>query len=107
MNSLKSSKRGGRDLLKHSATLEVTVCKKLLHNKFLKSLKKIPVSISTQEFISNNRLTESVQFILNEREVAYQADSEYISGLTVDTIKQWHFTTKETAMGTHINACPV
>jgi hypothetical protein len=80
-------KQEARDLLKQSAKLEVSTRKKLLSNKITKSLKKIAVNISIQEFVRNNCLTEPTNFILNEKEVAYQAASEYIGGLTSDTIK--------------------
>ena len=53
----------------------------------------------------NNCLTEPTEFNLNEKEVAYQAASEYIGGLTSDTIKQWHFINKEAANESHFETC--
>jgi hypothetical protein len=98
-------KQDARNLLHQSAKLEVTTRKELLKNELLKSLKRISNNISTQEFVRNSCLIEPVKFILNEKEVAYQAASEYINSLTSDTVKQWHFTTKQTANDAFINTC--
>ena len=98
-------KQEARDLLKQSAKLEVSTRKKLLSDDIIKSLKKIAVNISTQEFVRNNCLTEPTRFILNEKEVAYQAAGEYIGGLTTDTIKQWHFANKEAVSESYFDNC--
>ena len=98
-------KHDARNLLHQSAKLEVKIRKKLLKNELMKSLKIIAFNISTQEFVRNNHLIEPVHFILNEKEVAYQAASEYISSLSSDTIKQWHFATRDAANETFINSC--
>jgi tRNA1(Val) A37 N6-methylase TrmN6 len=58
-----------RDLLKQSAKLEFSTRKKLLSDEIIKSLKKIAVNISTQEFVRNNRLTEPTRFILNKKKL--------------------------------------
>jgi hypothetical protein len=102
---IETFKQETRALLKLSAKLEVSTCKKLLSNEIIKSLKKRAVNISTQEFVRNNCLTEPINVILNEKEVAYQAASEYIGGLTWGTIKQWHFTNKEAVRERHLNKC--
>lgn len=44
-------------------------------------------------------------FILNERESSCQAASKYISALTLDTIKQWHFILKETERESNSDKC--
>ena len=98
-------KHDARNLLHQSAKLEVKICKKLLKNELMKSLKIITYNISTQEFVRNNHLIEPVHFILNEKEVAYQAASKYITSITSDTIKQWHFATRDAANETFINSC--
>ncbi len=58
-------KQEARDLLKLSAKMKVSTCKKLLSDKIIKSLKMIDINISIQEFVRNNCLTEPTKFILN------------------------------------------
>lgn len=62
-----------------------TVCQTGGHNlqetptqQVLKSLKWIAVDISTQALVRNKCFAEPVQFILNEKEVAYQVACKYI-----------------------------
>ena len=75
-------KQEARDLLKQSTKLEVSTPQKLLSNEIIKSLKKIAVNISIQEFVRNNCLIEPTKFILSKKEIAYQSASKYIVGLT-------------------------
>jgi len=64
---------------------------------------KMTVNTSTQEFVRNNCFTEPTSFILNEKEVSYQAASDYISEISLNTIKQWHFTNKEARIESHLS----
>lgn len=98
-------KQESKDLLKQSVKLEVSTHKKLLSNIIFKSLKKIAVIISKQEFVRNSCIKEPINFVLNEKEGAYQTASESMGGLTLDIIKQLHFINKEAIRESHLNRC--
>ena len=98
-------KQESKDLLKQSVKLEVSTHKKLLSNIIFKSLKKIAVIISKQEFVRNSCIKEPINFVLNEKGGAYQTASESMGGLTLDIIKQLHFINKEATRESHLNRC--